>query len=77
MCTACAYTQGTEISGIQLGKCRKIAQLYTKLFKKAKPSLKAKADRSLIGALISLRTATAIFSHGGERLTMAPCGGGE
>lgn len=47
---------------------------YTQNYeKKVKPSLEANPDRSLIGVLISLRTTTPIFSHGGEGLTMAPC----
>lgn len=48
--------------------CRETVQLYTK--KKVKPGLEANPDRSLIGVLISLRTTTPIFSHGGERLTI-------
>lgn len=59
------------------GKERQRKIIIHKTMKKVKPRLKANPDRSLIGALICLRTAAPMFSHGGERLTIPPCAGGE
>lgn len=58
--------------------CIGTAQLYKKYEKKpTKTQLEGKSRQVIHGALISLRTTTAIFSHGGKRLTVTPLAGGE
>lgn len=57
----------------EMQKKEKKRSIIHKTIKVVKPSSEANPDRSLIGVLISLRTTTSILSHGGERLTLAPC----